>query len=131
MAFENQCDVQRIASAITMGNNGVRLTVTHNLIDEKGNKLTPDSVCAEIISYPDETPNPCILVPCNRIYSNPENGTYQIEVRSNMTNPGPDDWGFVLHLCSIYHHSIQTHDHDPGNAVVTAGTQIDDCGSQT
>jgi hypothetical protein len=129
MAVENQTDVQRIASAITMGNNGVTLTVTHNLIDQHGHALTPDSVNCEIVLYPDEDPaNPCILTVGNRIFSNPEDGTYQIEVRANMVNPGPDSWTFVLQITSIYYHSIQTHDHTVGNPAVQAGTQIHDCG---
>jgi hypothetical protein len=104
-----------VAAAAAPGNPAITpVTVTHNLVDQYGDRLTPDEVKVEIVNIggPGAAPDECFTPRITR--SSPENGTFIINGAVAVPNDvavSVGDWTYTARVISKYFHSIQSEDH--------------------
>jgi len=109
MPQANLTDIQEVTITIPNGEEIGYVVVTHNLQDQEGNHLTPDTIIPE---WTDFTGNGLAakMGAFTTVRSTPEDGTYQLGISAGENTSG-DDWVFTVRVTSEYKHSIQSDDH--------------------
>lgn len=104
-------DVQETTITIANGGESGYVDITHNLENQSGADLTPDTIIPEIVAITGGA------MPARTIYfflmvrSTPEDGTYRLYLFASNNNISGSNAIFTVRVTSIWQHSIQSSDH--------------------